>query len=72
LTAPAPAQAAGGFQFTVQAGAARTTLIQATTNPSDPSSWITIATNPPTAGTFIFTDTNSSQFPQRYYRTISP
>ena len=47
----------GGFQFAVQANAVQTTLIQATTNLADPTSWVTIATNPP-GRTFIFTDTN--------------
>ena len=39
----------GGFQFTVQANAVQTTLIQATTNLADPTSWVTIATNPPSS-----------------------
>jgi N-acetylneuraminic acid mutarotase len=72
LTAAGLAQAPGAFQFTVQAGAMRTTLIQATTNPGDPSSWVTIATNPPTADNFIFTDPNAGQFPARFYRVVSP
>jgi len=63
--------ASGGFQFTVQAGWVRTTLVQATTNPADPTSWSTIATNPP-GSTFIFTDPNASQFPMRFYRVVSP
>jgi len=62
----------GGFQFAVQGNAAQTTYIQATTTPGDPTSWMTIATNPPTSATFIFTDTNSSQYPNRFYRVISP
>ncbi len=62
---------ATGFQFAVQASAVQTTLIQATTNLADPSSWTTIATNPP-GKAFIFTDTNSSRFPIRYYRVVSP
>jgi hypothetical protein len=62
----------GGFQFAVQVGAIRTTLIQATTNLADPASWVTIATNPPSSGTFNFTDPNASQFPMRYYRVLSP
>ncbi len=62
----------GGFQFAVQAGAAQTTLIQATTNLADPASWVTIATNPPTSSTFNFTDPNASQFPMRFYRVVSP
>ncbi|HEX4645640.1 MAG TPA: fibronectin type III domain-containing protein, partial [Verrucomicrobiae bacterium] len=62
---------AAGFQFSVQAGLVRTTLIQATTNPADPASWVTIATNPPSSS-FTYTDTNSSQFPLRFYRVVSP
>jgi hypothetical protein len=72
LTAVTVPPAAGGFSFSVQASAVQTTLIQATTNPGDPSSWVTIATNPPTGGTFNFTDTNASQFPMRFYRVVSP
>ena len=68
----ATASGSGGFQFAVQAGAAQTTLIQATTNPGDPTSWATIATNPPAGGTFNFTDPNASQFPMRFYRVVSP
>jgi len=66
-----PPPAAGGFQFNVQASAVQTTLIQATTNLWDPAAWTTIATNPP-GSAFIFTDTNSGQFPARYYRVITP
>jgi hypothetical protein len=61
----------GGFQFTVQASAVQTTLIQATTNLVDPTSWVIIATNPP-GNAFIFTDTNATLFPTRYYRVVSP
>ena len=67
----APPQATGGFQFSVQASAVQTTLIQATTNLVDPTAWTTIATNPP-GSLFIFTDTNSASFPMRYYRVITP
>lgn len=76
---PAPASlsnvtpsAGGGFQFTVQSGSVRTTLVQATTNLADPASWATIATNPPTSSTYIFTDPVASQFPTRFYRVVSP
>jgi hypothetical protein len=72
LTALAMPPAATGFSFTVQASAVQTTLIQATTNPGDPLSWVTIATNPPNGSTFNFTDTNASQFPMRFYRVVSP
>jgi len=64
--------ATGGFQFTVQTSAVQTTWIQATTNLGDLSAWTTIATNPPTSSTYIFTDTNASLFPTRYYRVVSP
>ena len=67
----APPSAAGGFQFAVQASAMQTTLIQATANLADPSSWVTIATNPP-GKIFTFTDTDSGKFPTRYYRVVSP
>jgi hypothetical protein len=67
-----PTTGNGGFQFAVQAGAVQTTLIQATTNLADPTSWVTIATNPPTSSTFNFTDSNASQFPARFYRVVSP
>jgi hypothetical protein len=72
LTAVAVPPPAGSFSFTVQASAMQTTLIQATTNPGDPTSWVTIATNPPTSSTFTFTDANASQFPMRFYRVVSP
>jgi hypothetical protein len=62
----------GGFQFTVQASAIQTTLVQATTNPGDPASWTTIATNPPAGSSFTFTDTAAGLFPTRFYRVVSP
>jgi hypothetical protein len=65
--------AGGGFQFMVQqAGSPETTFIQATTTPADPASWLTIATNPPTSSTYIFTDPDASLFPMRFYRVVSP
>ena len=71
LSNPAPL-GNGGFQFTVQGSAVQTTLIQATTNLADPTSWETIATNPPTSSAFIFTDGDAGLFPMRFYRVISP
>jgi hypothetical protein len=50
----------------------QTTLIQATTNLADPTSWETIATNPPTSSAFIFADGDAGLFPMRFYRVISP
>jgi len=62
----------GGFQFTVQASAIQTTLIQATTNLADPASWTTIGTILPDNSTLSFRDTNASQFELRFYRVINP
>lgn len=62
----------GGFQFTIQPSSIATSYIQATTNLGDPASWTTIATNPPTATAFTFTDTNAAQMPTRYYRVVTP
>jgi hypothetical protein len=71
LAAVSSAPATGGFQFNVQPNVSQTTLIQATTNISDPNAWTTIATNPPAGTSFNFTDTNSGQFPTRYYRVVT-
>ena len=82
ITTPVPTAAkmtvtppAGGtFQFSVTEGGSvlQTVYIQATTNLSDPNSWMQIGAEFPTANPFTFFDTNSSQFPARYYRVISP
>lgn len=72
LTGVTGSPGADGFQFTAQMNSPQTIFIQATTNIADPNSWVTIATNLPTVGTFTFTDTNSSQYPARYYRVLSP
>jgi hypothetical protein len=61
----------GAFQFTVQTTWAQTTWIQATTDPANPTSWVTIATNPPTSGTFTFTDPEADLFPMRFYRVVN-
>jgi N-acetylneuraminic acid mutarotase len=78
---PAPTPAAlssltpavgGGFQFTVQLQWAQTTYVQATTDPSEPSSWVTIATNLPTTTAFTFIDDSAATFPMRFYRVATP
>ena len=71
LAAIASIPAAGGFQFNIQPSVSQTTLVQATTNISDPNAWVTIATNPPSGNSFNFTDTHSGQFPTRYYRVVT-
>jgi len=74
LASAATLASGGGFQFTASEGgsALQTIVIQATTNPADPSSWMQIGLLLPTANPFTFTDTNASQFPMRFYRVVSP
>ena len=50
-----------------------TYLVQASTDLSSPTNWITISTNTPAAdGTWQFTDTNTSLYPAQYYRATTP
>jgi hypothetical protein len=63
---------ASRFEFTMQFGGYETSRIQATTNPADPTSWVTIATNAYISGTLTFTDADASLFPMRFYRVVSP
>jgi hypothetical protein len=72
LTA-APAMVGGQFQFNVSLGSTlQTVLIQATTNPADPGSWVQIGSLFPATNSFSFTDTNSALYPIRFYRLLSP
>jgi hypothetical protein len=73
-TAVTPLTGAGGVQISVSLGdsALQTVLIQATTNPGDPNSWVQIGSMFPTTNSFIFVDTNAAQFPARYYRVVAP
>ena len=61
----------GAVQFTVQTTWPQTTWIQATTDPANSASWVTIATNPPSSSTFTFTDPDASLFPMRFYRVVN-
>jgi hypothetical protein len=74
LASVATAPSAGGFQFTAsEAGSVlQTVLIQAATNPADPSSWVQIGSLLPTTNPFTFTDTNAAQYPMRFYRVVAP
>jgi Kelch motif/Fibronectin type III domain len=73
LSGAAPS-ASGGFRFTLSEGgnSLQTVLIQATTNPADPSSWVQIGSLMPSTSPFTFADTNASLFPMRFYRVVSP
>ena len=64
----------GGFQFTVSEGGTslQTVLLEATTDLTDPNSWLQIGSVFPTANPFTFTDTNAALFPTRFYRVRTP
>jgi hypothetical protein len=47
-------------------------LIQTTTNPADPISWVQFGSVLPATNPFTFTDTNASLFPRRFYRVVNP
>lgn len=79
IPAPATLAAAGtvqgsGFQLTISEGGSvlQTILIQATTDPSDPTSWHEIGSLLPTSNPFTFTDPDAAQYPTRFYRVIAP
>ena len=73
ISAVAPV-AGGAFQLSVSEGGStlQTVLIQATTNPADPGSWVQIGSVFPTANPFSFIDTNATQYPMQFYRVVSP
>jgi len=83
ITNPVPAAArmsavaafgGGNFQFTATEGGSvlQTVLIQATTNVADPNSWVQIGSLLPTGNPFTFSETNTAQYPSRFYRVIAP
>jgi hypothetical protein len=55
----------GQFSFTVSGSAGLPYVVEASTNLVD---WIPVATN---AAPFVFTDTNSASYNQRFYRTFN-
>lgn len=61
----------GQFQFTLTGSPERMYRIEATTNVSNPSSWIPLRTNTAFGGTFDFADTNVSSFTRRFYRAVT-
>ncbi len=64
----------GAVQFAVTEGGSilQTVLVQATTNPANPASWVQIGSILPTASPITFTDTNAAQYPARFYRLQAP
>ncbi len=62
--------------FTVQGQPGFTHVVEAATNlssPPEPTLWVPIRTNAaPAGGQFQFTDPDSTNFPQRFYRVVTP
>lgn len=54
------------FQFTVTGTVGETYILQTTTNLARPD-WIPVSTNP---APFVFTQTNTTAFPQQFYRAL--
>ena len=64
-----PVAGAGSFQLRLSAGPGQTCLIQASTNLA---AWVPVFTNTTSfGGTFDFTDGQSANWPQRFYRAVS-
>jgi hypothetical protein len=62
-----PGWSGGHFQFTVTGSPARMYRVQTTTTPANPGSWVSLATNTPYGGSFLFVD-YSSTGGARFYR----
>jgi hypothetical protein len=64
----------GTFQLTglLASSDIQTVLLEATTDVSDPASWVQIGSVYPSTNVFQFIDTNAAQFPARFYRVIAP
>jgi len=64
----------GDFHFTVQEAGSiiQTVLIEANTNLADQVGWVQISSVLANATAFTFTDTNSAQYPTRFYRIRAP
>jgi hypothetical protein len=77
VSPPAPATftnaslLANGFFFTVGTTPNHTNIVQASTNLTT-TNWISLGTNFPATNNFNFTDSNASQFGQRFYRVVQP
>jgi hypothetical protein len=56
----------GTFQLTITSQPGQTNVVQASTNLVN---WVSIRTN---VGPFIFTDTNATNYPYRFYRDFIP
>src|SRR6266446_2338146 len=62
----------GQFRFTIISTANRANTIQASTNVSSSTNWISLSTMTPSTSTFTFTDTNAGGMTLRFYRVVEP
>jgi hypothetical protein len=69
--AGAARQPDGNLRFTVNGGAGQVFRVLANTNPAS-ASWTTLATLTNASGSLQYTDTTATNFPRRFYRTVSP
>lgn len=60
----------GQFGFNIFWATNQTVTVQAATDPVNPT-WIPLQTSTLTSNLFYFADTNSSQYPARFYRLES-
>ena len=68
----APMLFTNGFVFEVTNTANHTNIVQASTNLTQPGSWVSLATNFPPTNSFIFTDPESVTISNRFYRVLQP
>jgi hypothetical protein len=61
--------AGGSFQMQFWAPASQTYILQAS---SDLINWTSVSTNAPSSVPFMWTDSNATNFTQRFYRVIVP
>jgi hypothetical protein len=61
----------GNLRFDVGGSASGALVVQATTNLTLADTWLNVATNVPFTGVYQFTDTEATNFPQRFYRATS-
>jgi plastocyanin len=62
----------GRFQFTIISTANRTNIVQASTDLSSSTNWISLSTIIPSTNIFTFTDTNAGGLRLRFYRIVEP
>ncbi|HTY89090.1 MAG TPA: kelch repeat-containing protein [Candidatus Acidoferrum sp.] len=61
----------GNFQFTAYGASGQTAVVETTTNPADPTSWILLTSFLPPSSSFVIIDTNPPTA-MRFYRVSQP